>query len=167
MSTYDDRTITQLIDGDLDWPKMKEIISNPKDPARFDQVVRILQERVGWNEPILLPLAEHLFIVQKGSAGIVKCDCGHEFGLYTTNWKHGARVRLRDTKESLRELYRAYEHCDPDWMQLREYFCPGCMTLLEVEALPPGYPVINDFTPDLEGFYQKILGRPLPIAIAH
>ena len=51
-------------------------------------------------------IAEHLFIVQKGTAGIVKCDCGHEFGPYTTNWKHGARVRLRDTKESLRELYR-------------------------------------------------------------
>jgi acetone carboxylase gamma subunit len=36
MSSYDDRTITQLIDGELDWPKMKEIISNPKDPARFE-----------------------------------------------------------------------------------------------------------------------------------
>ena len=77
------------------------------------------------------------------------------------NCKHGARVRVRDTKESLLELYRSYEHCDPEWMELREYFCPGCMTLLEVEALPPGYPVLFDFKPDLEGFYEKVLGRAL------
>jgi acetone carboxylase gamma subunit len=44
---------------------------------------------------------------------------------------------------------------------LREYFCPGCLALLEVEAVPPGYPVIHDFVPDLEGFYEAWLGRPL------
>jgi len=161
MPEHDDDTISKLIDGELDWPKVKGIISNPKDPERFDQVLRILQARVSWDEPILLPLAEHLYIVQKGAERLIKCDCGHEFGPYTENWKHGARVRLRDTKESLRELYRSYEHCDPEWMELREYFCPGCMTLLEVEALPPGYPVLFDFKPDLEGFYEKVLGRVL------
>jgi N-methylhydantoinase A/oxoprolinase/acetone carboxylase beta subunit len=35
-------------------------------------------------------------------------------------------------------------------------------TLLEVEAVPPGYPVIHDFVPDLEGFYEQWLGRELP-----
>ena len=162
MPTYNTQTIAELIDGELPWPKVKEIISNPKDPERFDQVIEILQGRVSWDERILLPLAEHLYIVQKGSERIVKCDCGHEFGPYTENWKHGARVRVRNTVESLKELYRDYEHCDPDWMELREYFCPGCFTLLEVEALPPGYPVVFDFKPDLEGFYNEILGRPLP-----
>ena len=127
---YDKKTIAELIDGELPWHKTKEIISNPKDPERFAMVVEILQERVPWKERILLPLAEHLYIVQKGQQRIVKCDCGHEFGPYTENWKHGARVRLRNTRESLKELYRDYEHSDPDWMELREYFCPGCMTLL-------------------------------------
>ena len=162
MAAYDDTTIADLIDGELDWPRVKEIISRPKDPERFDQVVRILQARVPWNEPILLPLAEHLYIVSNGGERIVKCDCGHEFGPYTENWKHSARVHVRRTVESLRELYREYEHSDPEWMELREYFCPGCYALLEVEALPPGYPVLFDFKPDLEGFYEKILGRPLP-----
>ena len=168
MPEHDDDTISKLIDGELDWPKVKGIISKPKDPERFDQVLRILQARGSWDERILLPLAEHLYIVQperpvsdKGPERLVKCDCGHEFGPYTENWKHGARVRVRNTRESLRELYRAYEHSDPEWMELREYFCPGCMTLLEVEALPPGYPVIFDFKPDLEGFYEKVLGRAL------
>lgn len=161
MARYDDQTVADLIDGELDWPKVKEIISHPKDPERFDQVIRILQGRVAWDEKILLPLAEHLYIVQKGDERIIKCDCGHEFGPYTENWKHAARVHVRNDVESLKELYRSYEHSDPDWMELREYFCPGCFALLEVEALPPGYPVIFDFKPDLEAFYEKVLGRPL------
>ena len=109
-----------------------------------------------------LPLAEHLFVVLKGSEHITKCVCGHEFGDYRQNWKFAARVYVRDTRESLRELYRAYEHCDPEWMELREFYCPGCYALLEVEAVPAGYPVIQDFLPDLEGFYKDILGRDLP-----
>jgi acetone carboxylase gamma subunit len=36
------------------------------------------------------------------------------------------------------------------------------MTLLEVEAVPPGHPLIFDFLPDLEGFYEGILGRAVP-----
>jgi acetone carboxylase gamma subunit len=47
-------------------------------------------------------------------------------------------------------------------MELREFICPGCYTLLEVEAVPPGYPVIFDFKPDLEAFYTMVLGRDLP-----
>lgn len=162
MAAYSDGIIADLIDGRLDWAKTKEIISNPKDPERFDQVVRILQARMPWTERILLPLAEHLYIVQKGPERIVKCDCGFEFGDYRENWKNKARVYVRDTVESLRELYRPYEHSDPQWMELREFYCPGCYALLEVEAVPPGYPVIFDFKPDLEAFYQKILGRDLP-----
>ena len=162
MAVYDEETIADLIDGELEWAKLKEIISNPKDPERFDQIVGILQGRVKWDETILLPLAEHLYIVQKGSERIVKCDCGHEFGPYTENWKQGARVRVRNTKESLGELYRDYEASNPEWKELREYLCPGCHALLEVEAVPPGYPVIFDFKPDLEAFYENVLGRTLP-----
>ena len=162
MAIHDEKTIAQLMKGKLDWTQTKEIISGPKDPARFDQVINILQSSVSWKEQILLPLAEHLFIVQKGGDRIVKCTCGHEFGNYRLNWKHKARVYVRDTRESLQELYRAYEHCDPEWMELREFYCPGCFALLEVEAVPTGYPVIQDFLPDLEGFYKDVLGRDLP-----
>ncbi len=162
MGAYSDAIIADLIDGRLDWARTKEIISNPKDPERFDQVVRILQARMPWKERILLPLAEHLYIVQKGPERIVKCDCGFEFGDYQENWKNKARVYVRDSVESLRELYRPYEHCDPQWMELREFYCPGCYALLEVEAVPPGYPVIFDFKPDLEAFYRDVLGRELP-----
>ena len=64
--------------------------------------------------------------------------------------------------EDLREIYPEKMHGDPDWNLLREYFCPGCKTLLEVEAVPPGYPIVHDFLPDLEGFYEDWLDRELP-----
>jgi hypothetical protein len=30
--------------------------------------------------------------------------------------------------------------------------------------MPPGYPVVHNFLPDLEGFYEAWLGRKLPLA---
>jgi acetone carboxylase gamma subunit len=32
-----------------------------------------------------------------------------------------------------------------------------------VEYAVPGYPVVHDFLPDIEGFYEQWLGRPVPI----
>jgi acetone carboxylase gamma subunit len=31
-----------------------------------------------------------------------------------------------------------------------------------VEAVPPGYPVIYDFQPDIDAFYEQFLGRTAP-----
>ena len=124
-----------------------------------------------WDYPIVLPFGEHLYIVKFRPAPAgrsaeggywVLCDCGHEFCEYTDNWKLDALINVRETVESLREIYPDKMHGDPSWNELREYFCPGCKTLLEVEAVPPGYPVVHDFVPDLEGFYEDWLGRPLP-----
>jgi len=66
---------------------------------------------------------------------------------------------VRDTDETLREIYPAMMHCDPEWIVLREFYCPGCYTVLEVEAVPPGYPIVHDFQPDLETFYREWLGE--------
>ena len=52
-------------------------------------------------------------------------------------------------------------HPDPRWNELREYYDPVSMTLLDVESVPPGYPVVHEFLPDLETFYADWLGRPL------
>ena len=76
----DRRTAEDLIDGRLSWPQLKEILFHSKDPDRFQVVMNVLQERLGWEEPVLLPLAEHLYVVQKGSQRVVRCDCGCEFG---------------------------------------------------------------------------------------
>jgi acetone carboxylase gamma subunit len=159
----EDEALRDLLEERLPRSQVRAIQSSYKDPGRFDQYVALLQERVEWDEPIVLPFGEHLFIVSKGGGDyVVKCDCGHEFADYRHNWKLEALINVRDDDESLREIYPEKMSGDPDWNQLREYFCPGCKTLLEVEAVPPGYPVVHDFLPDLDGFYSEWLGRELP-----
>ncbi|MHA1578398.1 MAG: acetone carboxylase subunit gamma [Candidatus Freyarchaeota archaeon] len=137
MSKYDKRTLERLIDCELTWEELNPIIAGRKDPDRFDKLLEILQERVPWKEKILLPLHEHLYVVAKEGERIVKCDCGYEFGDYRENWKTKCRVRVRDTAEEIEELYPKYMGCHPDWMEIREYHCPGCFALLEVETVPP------------------------------
>ncbi len=162
MTKYDKRTLERLIEGKLVWDELKPIISGRKDADRFDRIMEILQERVPWKEKILLPLHEHLYVVSKGGQRIVKCDCGHEFGDYRENWKTKCRVRVRDTIEDIEELYPKYMGSDPEWEEIREYYCPDCLTLLDVECTPPGYPTVFNFLPDIETFYEKWLGRPPP-----
>lgn len=162
MVKYDKKTLERMIDGDLTWEELKPIISGTKDPDRFDKIIEILQEKVSWDEKIILPIHEHLHIVSKDGKRIVKCDCGYEFGDYKENWKKKSRIRVRDTAEDLEEFYPKYMSCDPDWEELREYFCPGCFTLLDTEAVPPGYPTIFNFLPDIDAFYNEWLGRKAP-----
>ncbi len=162
MPSYDVSELERLIDGDLPWTRVQEIMKDAKDADRFDKWVAIQQKRVPWKETILLPLTTALFIVRKGRGRIVKCRCGHEFGDYRVNWKLEALVHVRETEEQLREVYRGSEQPDPSWIQIREYICPGCGTQLEVEAVPRGCPPDFEFLPDLDTFYREWLGRPLP-----
>lgn len=162
MTSTSEAVIRDLIAGELPWHQVKQIMSGYKDEDRFLKALAVHQKRVPWPERILLPIGEHLFIVQKGRERIVKCDCGHEYGDYRRNWKLAAHIYVRKDEGSLREIYPSTDICHPDWMELRELICPGCATLLEVEACPPGYPLVHDFQPDLEGFYRDWLRMPLP-----
>jgi len=162
MVKYDEKTLERMINGKLSWDELKPIISGRKDSDRFDKILNILQNRVPWKEKIILPLHEHLYIVSKDGKRIIKCDCGYEFGDYKVNWKTKCRVRVRDTIEEIEELYPKDMGSDPDWEELREYLCPGCFTLLDVEAVPPGYPTIFNFLPDIDAFYENWLGRKAP-----
>lgn len=163
MTTYDKATIAQLVEGKLPWDSLKSMMSSHKDADRFDKYVAVLQERVKWDERILLPLGPHLFIVRKKEGAIVtKSSSGYEFGDYRENWKLKARILVRNTHELYQEVYAEMTYGDPQWMEMREFYDPLDGTLLDVEVVPPGYPVLHNFEPDLEGFYSKWLGRPLP-----
>ena len=156
--SYDLKTIEALVDGKLPWQDLHHILSSFKDRDRFQKYVQILQSRVSWPEKILLPYGLHLYIVEKeDKSRVVKCDCGYEFGDYRENWKLSANIFVRDTEEKMAEIYPAMMAADTDWMELREYYCPGCFTLLEVEAVPPGYPIVFDFQPDIDAFYESWL----------
>lgn len=155
---YDLNTIEALIDGKLAWREVHQILSSFKDEDRFQKYVQILQSRVPWPEKILLPYGAHLYIVEKPDRSrVVKCDCGHEFGDYKENWKLKANIFVRDTEEKMNEVYPAMMAADTDWMELREFYCPQCFILLQVEAVPPGYPIIFDFQPDIDAFYKSWL----------
>ncbi len=161
-ASYTKEIIKDLIDGKLPWDRTKQIISGYKEVDRFDKYVEIHQEKVPWKEKILLPLTEDLFIVQKGDERIVKCTCGHEFGDYRVNWKLHALVHVRNTPEEIKELYPYPGAPDPEYCEIREYYCPGCASQLQVDTVPFGYPAVFDFLPDLDSFYRDWLGRPLP-----
>lgn len=159
---YDLEDIRKLVDGELPWTTVQQMMKNPKDSDRFDKWLIILQGRVDWDDKILLPLTPALFIVQKPNDRVVKCRCGQEFGDYRVNWKLSALIYVREDEEKLSEVYKGLEQPDLEWMQLREYYCPGCGSQLEVEALPRGCPPDFEFLPDLDTYYTKWLERPLP-----
>jgi acetone carboxylase gamma subunit len=156
-------TLAALYEERLSRPEVRNIQSSFKNADRFDQWLALLQERVPYSEPIVLPAGEGLNIVRHPDGDYrTRCDCGHWFGDWRSNWKLDALVHVRRTNDALREVFPERGHCDPSWMELREYHCPSCARQLEVEALPPGYPVVHEFLPDLEGFYRIWLGRELP-----
>jgi acetone carboxylase, gamma subunit len=160
--SYSKEIIKDLMGGKLPWARTKQIISDHKDEDRFDKYVEILQEKVVWIEKILLPLTDELFIVQKGDERIVKCTCGHEYGDYRVNWKLNALIHVRESPQEIKEIYPYPGAPDPEYCEMREYYCPGCGTQLQVETVPFGYPVVFDFLPDLDSFYKDWLNRPLP-----
>ena len=162
MPEYDRQTLKQLKHGELPFEQVRAIQSNHKDKQRFFEMLALAQEAVSWSDRILIPYAEHLYVVEKSDKSrVVKCDCGHEFSDVKQNWKLQSLVYVRDTEEKINEIYPHMLGCDPQWMHLREYICPNCGTLLEVEAVPPGYPIVFDFQPDIDAFYALWLGTPL------
>jgi acetone carboxylase gamma subunit len=165
-SETDERQVAQLIDGELGWAELRnDVLPDPKDGERFELTLRLLEERVDFDEPILLPLNDHLYAVGSDRGRIVKCDCGHEFCSLEENWKHYARIRVREGEAEHREIYPEYGTPHPDWdFQLREWFCPGCYAQLDVDAVPAGYPVRRGFEPDVDTFYEDWLGEPAPDA---
>ena len=161
--SLDRATLGALLDEKLSRREIKGLQSSYKDVDRFDKWIAVLQDRVPYDESIVLPVGEGLNVVRGGDGDLViRCDCGWDLCSHDANWKMDAVVYVRETEEALREIYPRYAHCDPAWMELREFYCPGCGRQLEVEASPPGYPVVHEFLPDVEGFYRGWVGRGIP-----
>ncbi len=157
--------IRDLVARKLDWRQIKEIQSAEKDPDRFDKYLSLLQERMPWPDTILLPIHDHLFIVANDRGVLTKTLCGQELGDWRENWKLRVLIHVRRTRQELLEVYAENVTLDPTVVELREFICPGCGTLLDVDAVPPHYPVERDFFPDLRTFYEDWLGRELPVDV--
>lgn len=155
-----------LLKRELSWTDLLKLMREPKQASRFDEMIAALQESVSWKEPILLPLGESLFIVAKGGKAIIKTAAGAELCAWNENWKMKCRVIVRRSRADLAKVFPT-EHLtiDSSLVELREFYCPKSGTLLDVDCVPPTYPVELDFTPDLEVFYREWLGRPLPVKL--
>jgi acetone carboxylase, gamma subunit len=149
MTAYQDETIRELLEGVLPLDEVA-ILQREKDDGRLAVVLRLEQERLGWSDRIILPLQENLFIVERPDGSrIVRCGCGQDFGDYRVNWKESALVYERHPQDG--EVFLPKKGADPDWQVLREFYCPSCATLLDVEPVPVGYPFVFNFLPDLGG----------------
>jgi N-methylhydantoinase B/acetone carboxylase alpha subunit len=157
-------TLADLLDEKLSRRAVKDIQSGLKDPGRFDMWVALLQERVGYDDPIVLPYGEGMNIVRRRSDDelVIRTDAGADLCRWNENWKLHVPMFVRDTDEAFQEIYPRLGHPDGAWQELREYYCPRSGRLLETEAVPPGYPAIHEYLPDLEGFYRGWLGREVP-----
>lgn len=151
MPEYSKKMIGDLLAGALSSEDLQALQRQEKDPGRLRLVCEIMQERLGWKERILLPLQEHLYVVQSDDGKrAVRCDCGHDFGDYRVNWKESALVFERTWGTGAEEVHRGPRAADPDWSILREFYCPGCAAQLDVEVVPVGYPFVFNFLPDLD-----------------
>lgn len=164
MSTYTKEQIANLVDGTLDWETTLRMLSMPKDGERFEMYLDALQRKLGWKDRIILPLGPHLYIVQQQASKkwVTQCDCGHVFCDYRENWKLQASIFVRDSEEAMDEVYPRLMAPDTQWQVYREYYCPTCGAMHDVEAPTPWYPVVHDFEPDIEGFYAEWLKLPVP-----
>lgn len=166
MAMFTKKQVKDLVSGDLVWDTLHKMLSMPKDIERYSDYISVLQEQVAWEDRIILPLGPHLYIVEtvKDKELITKCRCGHDFGDYTRNWKLDALVYIRDTEEKMNQVYPKLMAPDTDWQVYREYYCPSCGTMHDVEVPTPWYPVMHDFEPDLKTFFEWV-EQPAPVNI--
>ncbi|MCL6626454.1 MAG: acetone carboxylase subunit gamma [Alicyclobacillus shizuokensis] len=87
--------------------------------------------------------------------------CGYELISARENYKRGCLVYNRNPREiQPPEVNTSYAFSpDPEWIRYVEFYCPGCGTLVETEALPPGHPITHDIELDIDKLKAKYLDR--------
>ncbi|MBJ3778510.1 acetone carboxylase subunit gamma [Acuticoccus mangrovi] len=106
--------------------------------------------------PSLLEVTEYLAIDLDARRWQCRC-CGHDLGEAASNYKFACLVADRDPREVHPPVIDGpYTFApDPDWCRIVEFYCPGCLTLIEAEYLPPGHPVTHDIEIDIDSLKKK------------
>ena len=85
-------------------------------------------------------ISEYLEINDVSGQKVIQCTkCKHVFGTATDSYKDRALVDERPTTSA------GPTHHATDQFVLREFYCPGCATMLEVEMCLKGAPYLRDF----------------------
>lgn len=85
--------------------------------------------------------------------------CSHDLGDARRSYKEGCLVRDRDPEEIHPPVVEGeYTFApDPAWCRLIEFYCPQCLTLVEVEYLPPGHPLTHDIEIDIDALKAQTM----------
>lgn len=83
--------------------------------------------------------------------------CGADLITARENYKKGCLVYERNPQEIHRAIIQGpYSFSpDPEWCSIVEFYCPGCGTMMEVEYLPPGHPIIHDIEVDIDKLKER------------
>ena len=124
----------------------------------------MLQERVPYDDPIVLPAGEGLNIVRRRLDGQLtyRCDCGHDFCAHNRNWKMDAVVHVRETGARCSRSTRRWPGPIRSSSRSASTTAPRARASSRWRPSSPGYPVVHEFLPDVEGFYRGWLGREVP-----
>jgi acetone carboxylase gamma subunit len=88
---------------------------------------------------------EYLRLDGDGDERTVVCRCGHVIGPATENYKLHLLMRERPVQAA--GPWVDPNHIGGDAFVCREFFCPGCVTLLDVEIAQRGEPILWDVRP--------------------
>ncbi|MGH2741890.1 MAG: acetone carboxylase subunit gamma, partial [Thermoleophilaceae bacterium] len=92
--------------------------------------------------PEAVRLSEALFCDLQQHPPVYRCRCGHVLGPVDTAYKElAAQARY--------PVQRIGPEVNPSRIgggrfELREFYCPGCFTMLEVEIARPADPLLDD-----------------------
>ena len=125
----------------------------------------MLQARVDYDDPIVLPLrrgAEHRQARSDGEY-VIRTDAGADLCRWDENWKMHAVIYVRDSERvDCARSTRSSATPTPSGWSCASSTARSRGHLLEVEALPPGYPVVHEFLPDLQGLLRGLAGEGDP-----
>lgn len=96
-----------------------------------------------WNPPSDgLRVAESVFVDPSGATPRLRCACGQDLGDPRHSPKLGGVMATLPVQEIGPEVNP--QHIGGDRFVLREFYCPSCMTRLEVEIARPDDPPLDD-----------------------
>ena len=78
------------------------------------------------------------------------------------NYKEGCLVYSRDPATVYDPITKDERYSfspDATVCAFVEFYCPGCGTLLETEALPPGHPPTHDIELDLDNLNREVINE--------
>jgi len=86
--------------------------------------------------------------------------CGHELISARENYKKGCLVYARNPREIWDPVVDEPLNFapDPNWVNVVEFYCPQCGTMIENEVLPLGHPITYDMELDIDAIKNKYLG---------